>query len=127
MNTPRMHTQRRRPAGIALIVVVTAIGSILDIFYTLFPPSHAHAVGTLTTPLSLLITGISLVLVYGLWMLKKWAFWGLVIFEVVSIVTNIVGIPTSTDMLSHIVALVFPVLILLYLFANHAVRTAFRT
>ena len=88
---------------------------------------HVHAGNTLSAPLSLLLAGINLVLVYGLWMLKRWAFWGLVIVEAVSIIINIVGIPSNTNILSHSVALVFPVLILIYLFAHRTVRAAFRT
>ncbi|GAC1566291.1 MAG: hypothetical protein PVS3B3_32840 [Ktedonobacteraceae bacterium] len=127
MNTPRSNAPRRCPAGITLIVVLTALGSILTIIYTLLPPVHVHAGTTLPAPLSLLFAGIDLVLVYGLWMLKRWAFWGLVIVEAVSILINIVGIPSTTNILSHSVALVFPVLSLLYLFANRTVRAAFRT
>ncbi|GAC1690123.1 MAG: hypothetical protein PVS3B3_12520 [Ktedonobacteraceae bacterium] len=124
MNTSRMQVPLKRPAGITLIVVITTVGSILNIIYTLIPPAHTHG-GILPTTLSLLLIGIDLVLAYGLWMLKKWAFWGTVVYEVVVIAYNIVGIASSTSVLSHIVALVFPVLILIYLLVNRAVRAAF--
>ena len=121
MTTPIMNALRRCPVGITVIALLALLDGILNIISSLITFSNAHAAGSVSAGISLLLEVILLALTYGLWMLKKWAFWATVIFEVV----GIVSIVSSTSVLSQSGSLIFSVVIVSYLFADPHVRVAF--
>ena len=129
MNNMTMDASRRRPLGITIIAVLVAIGGIFTIIISLLA---LFAVGTNALGVGLLVFAIilgiiDLVLAYGLWTLKKWAFWTTAVLEAISLASALIGIASGNRTSSQITSLVFAVVILIYLFADRNVRAAFRT
>jgi len=62
---------------------------------------------------------------WGLWTLKPWAFWTVVIVEVIHLVQAILSLTRGQG--TGVGDLIFPIIILAYLFLDRNVRAAFRT
>ncbi len=78
--------------------------------------------------LYLLVGLVKLFLVWGLWMLKRWAFWATVFIAAVSLLSSVIAVtepgPTDWALLSE---LLIPAIILIYFVVDSRVRGAFRT
>jgi uncharacterized membrane protein (DUF2068 family) len=114
---------RERPLGISIIAVILAIQGILGIIGgILLLAGRVPTLGIITLILGVLY----LVLAWGLWSLKPWAFWGTVILEVLTLINGIFGLVTGRAT-TGILSLIFAVVVLVYMFADRNVRVAFRT
>jgi len=114
---------RARPLGISIIAVIMAIQGILGILGgILLLAGGVPALGIITLILGVLY----LVLAWGLWTLKPWAFWGTVILEVLTLINGIFGLGLGRQT-NGIVSIIFAVVVLIYMFADRNVRQAFRT
>ena len=134
---------RQRPLGVTIIAILAALQGIALLilstigffgFLTTLSSYHeplysrvAH-VGILGGVL-LLVAVLSLLVAWGLWTLKRWAFWFTVVTQLVSLLSSIgmltqTGNSTTTTTTSNII---FAIVILIYLFADRNVRAAFRT
>ena len=124
---------RKRPLGVTIIAILEIIG----------------AIGLLLTSLAAITTalGVSiaigailrLIMAWGLWTLKRWAFWVAVILEVIHFCYNLYNLLTnhstaieaatgmSVTKGSVLFSLILSLVILIYLFADRNVRAAFRT
>ena len=111
---------RARPLGITIISIILGIEGILGIIGGI-ALLGAGALGITTLVLGVL----HLVLAWGLWTVKTWAFWGTVILEVLVLINGIFGL--SQNLGHGITSLVFAVIVLIYMFADRNVRAAFRT
>ena len=130
-----MLAQRTRPVGITIISVIQAIQGVLGIITGILEltaggsTSGAMAgavtfIGVLTLILSVLL----LVLAWGLWTLRTWAFWTTVVIEVLSLIGGIFSWTQGhSTALGIVLNVVVPVVILLYMFLDRNVRAAFRT
>ncbi len=129
MNNMTMDSLRRRPLGITIIAVLVAISGIFTIIISLLAlfAVRISALGVGLLIFAIILGVIDLILAYGLWTLKKWAFWATAILEAISLVSAIIGIASGNRTSSQITSLVFAVIILVYLFADRNVRIAFRT
>lgn len=112
---------RRRPLGVTIIAILVAIGAIFEIIaglalLVIFPPLGIFA---------LIVGVVSLFVAWGLWTLKPWAFWLVVIVEVIHLIQAILSMARGQG--TGIGDLVIPIIILLYLFLDRNVRAAFRT
>lgn len=112
---------RRRPLGVTIIAILVAIGAIFEIIaglalLVIFPPLAIFA---------LIVGVVSLFVAWGLWTLKPWAFWLVVIVEVIHLIQAILSMARGQG--TGIGDLVIPIIILLYLFLDRNVRAAFRT
>jgi uncharacterized membrane protein (DUF2068 family) len=117
-------TTRTRPLGITIISIILAIQGILGIIGGILlmgAGGTAMTLGIITLVLGILY----LVLAWGLWTLKTWAYWGTVILEVLTIINGIFGL--SQNLAHGILSLIFAIVVLIYMFADRNVRTAFRT
>lgn len=116
-----MQVTRGRPLGVTIIAILVAIGGVLEIIGGLLILSIIPALAIVV----LILGVLSLVLAWGLWTLKPWAFWATVILEVINLIQGIIGLVQGQG--SSVLSLIVPIIILLYLFMDRNVRAAFRT
>ncbi|GAC1566810.1 MAG: hypothetical protein NVS3B14_10880 [Ktedonobacteraceae bacterium] len=107
-----MQMSSGRPLGVTIIAILVAIGAVLEIIGGLLLLAVFAPLG-------------SLFVAWGLWTLKPWAFWLVVIVEVFHLVQAFFSVARGQG--SSIIDIVIPIAILLYLFLDRNVRAAFRT
>ena len=121
---------RKRPFGITVIALLLGVQGVLVMVLTLVIFSIARHIPLAIVGfiISVLIGVVFLALAWGWWTLKPWAFGAMVAVQILSLVyplfNFVVMLPKIT--FSTIGNLIFPVLVLIYLFADKNVRAAFR-
>ena len=116
-----MRFVQRRPLGVTIIAILVMIGAIFEIIGGIALLGHYGGVGIF----AIIVGIISLFVAWGLWTLQSWAFWVVVIVEVIHLVQAIVALTQGQSI--GIGDVIFPIIILLYLFLDRNVRAAFRT
>src|SRR5207249_5103171 len=85
-------TIRKRPLGITLIAILLFISAVIEIIGGLSSVIGTPPTGTLSDVLlgwfPLILGVIELVLAWGLWTLKPWAYWGTLLAEIVIILIH---------------------------------------
>ncbi|GLV60449.1 hypothetical protein KDH_72680 [Dictyobacter sp. S3.2.2.5] len=114
---------RQRPVGVTIIAILQAIGGVLEILGGIFLLN----VSTVAAIIPIVLGIISLILAWGLWTLKPWAFWVTVVLEAITLITGIVSLVTGNITASVVIQTIIALAILIYLFADRNVRAAFRT
>ncbi len=131
MEITRTHS---RPTGISIIAVLLFIAAALDIVYGLLAmfsvPTFvitANATWVVdVSPWGFLIAGLLAFLVgYGLWTLRGWAFWAVVILEFANLLFGTVLLFSAFNIWAVLLSMVIPAAILIYFFADSHVREAF--
>jgi hypothetical protein len=131
MEITRTHS---RPTGISIIAVLLFVAAALDIVYGIlamikvpvFVTSTGAAVVVQISPWGFLLWGLLGFLVgYGLWTLKGWAFWTVAILEIANLIFGFVLLFSAFNIWAVLLSMVFPAVILIYLFADRNVREAF--
>ncbi len=125
---------RSRPTGISIIAVLLFIMAALDIVYgilammrvaTFVTPSGV-AVMVQISPWGFLLSGLLAFLVgYGLWTLRGWAFWAVVILEIANLIFGTILLFSVYNVWAVLLSMVIPAVILIYFFADSHVREAF--
>jgi hypothetical protein len=107
-----------RPLGVSILCILSWIGSIILIGLGSIGAIAAIAIGAplgLLLSLSILIIGILLFFVtFGLWQLKSWAFWIVMILNIIQIVLAI-GTAVIQGTAGPIVGIIVPIIIVIYL------------
>ena len=149
MQNTTMEAPRRRPRGVSIIAVLVAIQGIFFLILGILAlvAVIVAATSTGTTVNGYAITGatvsivagvlagvflvvglVSLLLAWGLWTLKRWAFWATVIIEIISLLNSVLAFTQPhANFWSAAVGMIIPIVILVYFFADANVRAAFRT
>lgn len=129
MNNPVMDAPRTRPLGITIIAILVALSGLVTVVLSLIALFAVHTSGVATglVVVALILGIVNLVLAYGLWTLKSWAFWATAALEAINLVLAIIAIATGSSASSQIGTLILSAIILIYLFADRNVRPAFRT
>jgi hypothetical protein len=128
---------RKRPIGVGIIAVLVAIGGIITLIaasYWFFGlglfgfhlPASIRGYALWYGTVAALIGLLQLYFAWGLWTVKRWAFWATVFLEIL----NIAGLLTSwmqrySSFGFFLFSLVIPVIILVYFLADRKVRQAF--
>ena len=128
---------RNRPIGVSIIAVLVALGGIITLIAAIYwffglglfgfhLPGSLRGYAILYGTVAALIGLLQLYFAWGLWTLKRWAFWATVILEIL----NIAGLLTSwmqrySSVGFLLFSLVIPVIILVYFLADRKVRQAF--
>ena len=124
---------RKRPLGVTIIVILEIIGAISLLLLSFAAISTSFGISMVIAAI------IRLIVVWGLWTLKRWAFWVAVVFEALHFCYNLydlltnhsTAIEAATGMSvtkgSVLFSLILNLVILIYLFADRNVRAAFRT
>jgi uncharacterized membrane protein (DUF2068 family) len=149
MQNTTMEAPRRRPLGVSIIAVLVAIQGIffliLGILALVAVIAAANSAGTTVNGYAItgatvsaiagvlagvfLVVGlVSLLFAWGLWTLKRWAFWATVIIEIISLINSVFTFTQPhANFWSAAVGMIIPVVILVYFLADANVRAAFRT
>jgi uncharacterized membrane protein (DUF2068 family) len=112
---------RQRPVGVTVIAVLEAIAAVLEILGGIFLLSTSTTLGVI----AIVVGVIYLVLAWGLWTLKPWAFWITAVLNALAVVSGIYMLIQGNY--ASIVETIVALAVLVYLFADHNVRAAFRT
>ena len=139
-----MMERRQRPLGITIIAVILLITGIFELITSIALLVAAHSArvsthiphvlgltldvfGDVIGIIGLIIAIVTLLVAYGLFTLKAWAFWLVVIVEVVTIIRHAVEFFAPNPSYTSIaIGLILPVIILLYMLLDANVRRAFR-
>src|SRR5436305_10934528 len=122
----------RRPFGItilALLMFIQAIfeiivGSITFIGTTLASPLAGLLVGWIPLVVAILL----LILAWGLWTLKPWAYWVTLIVEIINIISNLFNLGQPNHSVFGVISGgLVSIIIVIYLLVDGNVRRAFRT
>ena len=121
----------RRPFGItilALLMFIQAIfeiivGSITFIGTTLASPLAGLLVGWIPLVVAILL----LILAWGLWTLKPWAYWVTLIVEIVNIVLHFLGYAQTHSIFAILSGGIISIIVVIYLLVDGNVRRAFQT
>jgi len=135
--TMETYNDRSRPLGITIIAAILGISAILAILLLILGLNRISTLGmgagmTPTTSLALLgalILGFfEVALAWGLWTLRSWAYWTTAIIEAIRVIFGLyVVFMLREAIIAGILSLIIPIVILVYLFADHNVRAAFST
>jgi hypothetical protein len=116
---------RMRPVSVRNMAVFEFCGALGCIVLLFFVAPHSRDF------VALIVEGVwGLVVTYGLWTLKSWAFWCTVIFETSSIIYEVFVMSLPDYHNIHIVFPIFGMLMslltLAYLFLDRSIKPAFR-
>jgi hypothetical protein len=138
--SPLVQAPQGRPVGVTIIAILTIIAGLIAIIGGILGfvglgiiGEHFPRVFTAIVTIGLVIailSGIAALIVgWGLWTLKSWAFWTLVVVEVITILDHLFDwfVAHHISIGSLIIDVALPVIILVYLFVDRNVRAAFRT
>ncbi|GCE07067.1 DUF2127 domain-containing protein [Dictyobacter aurantiacus] len=114
---------RQRPVGVTIIAILQAIGGVLEILGGIFLLN----VSTVAAIIPIVLGIIALVLAWGLWTLKPWAFWVTVVLEAINLISGIISLVTGNVSAAAVIQTIIALAVLIYLFADRNVRAAFRT
>jgi len=124
----------RRPLGITIIAILLFISAVIEIIGGLSSVLGNPPTGTVSDVLlgwfPLVMGIIELVLAWGLWTLKSWAYWGTLAVEVVNILVHFfgfLGLPRTHSALAVISGGIVSIIIVIYLLVDRKVRRAFQT
>ncbi len=121
----------RRPLGITIIAILLFIQAIFEIVGGIFSflghIIHNPLSGLLVGWVPLAIGVLVLILAWGLWTLKPWAYWATLILEIVNIVLHLFGFSQTHSLFAIISGGIISIIIVIYLLVDPNVRRAFRT
>jgi uncharacterized membrane protein (DUF2068 family) len=121
----------RRPLGITIISILMFIQAIVEIiggFFSFFGSIiHNPLSGILVGWIPLVVGILLFFLAWGLWMLRSWAYWVTLIFEIVNIVLHFLGYSQTHSLFAIISGGIISIIIVIYLLVDGNVRRAFRT
>ena len=123
----------RRPFGVTIIAILLFISAVIGIIGGLTSVIGTTPTGTFSDVLlgwfPLAMAVIELVMAWGLWTVKPWAYWGTLIVEVVNILIHFfgfLGLPKTHSALAVVSGGVVSIIIVIYLLVDRHVKRAFR-
>ncbi len=126
-------TTRKRPLGITIIAILLFISAIIEIIGGLFSVIGTTLTGTISDVLlgwfPLAIGVLALILAWGLWTLRPWAYWGTLVVEIINILIHFfgfLGLPRTHSAFAVISGGIVSVIIVIYLLVDRHVRSAFQ-
>ena len=126
-------TTRSRPFGVTIIAILLFISAVIGIIGGLTSVIGTRPTGTFSDVLlgwfPLVMSVIELVMAWGLWTVKPWAYWGTLIVEVVRILIHFfgfLGLPKNHSALAVVSGGVVSIIIVIYLLVDRHVKRAFQ-
>jgi uncharacterized membrane protein (DUF2068 family) len=137
--------QRMRPVGVTIMTIVVWIEGIVELlagvaFLVLAITVghhivvHGHtttghvidAVGIIFSAPLIILGLLTLIFGIGLWTLRRWAFWGVIAIQGLTLLYNILQlVQHRISGLGIVTDIVIPAIIIIYFFADSRVRAAF--
>ncbi len=141
-----MMAHRERPRGVTIMAVLLGLQGLLEVIAGILlilaanslsrrVVQHGHTIiakfvdtfGVGIGTIFIIIGVVTLLLVFGLWTLRRWAYWSVIIIEALSLLPNIIALIRGTGTVAgNIAQMIIPVIILLYFLLDSNVRRAFR-
>jgi hypothetical protein len=123
----------RRPFGITILAILMFISAVIEIIGGLTSVIGNTPTGTASDVLlgwfPLVLGVVTLILAWGLWTLKPWAYWGTLVVEILNILIHFfgfLGLPKTHSALAVISGGVISIIIVIYLLIDRNVRRAFQ-
>lgn len=123
----------RRPFGITIIAILLFISAVIGIIGGLTSVIGSTPTGDFRDVLlgwfPLIMAVIELILAWGLWTIKPWAYWGTLVVEIVNILIHFFGLfnlPRTHSALAVVSGGIVSIIIVIYLLADRHVRRAFQ-
>jgi len=123
----------RRPFAITILAILMFISAVIEIIGGLTSVIGNTPTGTASDVLlgwfPLVLGVITLILAWGLWTIKPWAYWGTLVVEIVNILIHFfgfLGLPKTHSALAVISGGVISIIIVIYLLVDRNVRRAFQ-
>ena len=123
----------RRPLGITILAILMFISAVIEIISGLTSVIGNTPTGTASDVLlgwfPLVLGVVTLILAWGLWTLKPWAYWGTLVVEILNILIHFfgfLGLPKTHSALAVISGGVISIIIVIYLLVDRNVRRAFQ-
>jgi hypothetical protein len=117
--------RRKRPSGITTLSIFEFLGAISCIGLLFFTP-----VGSRDFVALIIGAGLGLVVVYGLWTLQFWAFWGTVAYESMEIAYELFLLTQpeyrNIHLLGPVLGIIMSAITLGYIFLDRSVKPTFR-
>ena len=124
----------KRPLGITIIAILLFISAVVEIIGGIIGIVGTPMTGTFNDILvdwfPLAMGVIELVLAWGLWTLKPWAYWATLVVEIVNILIHFFGffgLPKTHSALAVVSGGIISIIIVIYLLVDRNVRRAFQT
>jgi uncharacterized membrane protein (DUF2068 family) len=121
----------RRPIGVTIIAILLGIQAIVQIIFgilifvstTALAPITGLFVGWIPLAVGILL----FVLAYGLWTLKPWAYWVMLVLEGLNILLNLFNLSQPNHSIFGILSGgLLSIIIVIYMLVDRNVREAFR-
>jgi hypothetical protein len=123
----------RRPLGITIISILMFISAVIEIIGGLTSVIGNTPTGTASDVLlgwfPLVLGVVTLILAWGLWTLKPWAYWGTLVVEILNILIHFfgfLGLPKTHSALAVVSGGIISIIIVIYLLVDRHVRRAFQ-
>lgn len=137
---------RQRPLGVTIMSILLGIQGLIELIGGIILViaanslshriiSHGHTIiarfvdvfGVTLGIIGIVVGIITLLFVFGLWTLRRWAFWAVVIIEGLSLLRSIYELIQHTGTTGGVIAgMILPAIIFLYFLLDPNVRRAFR-
>lgn len=124
---------RKRPLGITIIAILLFISALIEIIGGISSVVGNTPTGTISDVLlgwfPLVMGVIELVMAWGLWTIKPWAYWGTLAVEVINILIHFfgfLGLPRNHSALAVVSGGIVSIIIVIYLLVDRHVRRAFQ-
>ncbi len=123
----------RRPFGITIISILMFISAVIEIIGGLTSVIGNTPTGTASDVLlgwfPLVLGVVTLILAWGLWTLKPWAYWGTLVVEILNILIHFfgfLGLPKTHSALAVVSGGNISTIIVTYPLVDRHVRRAFQ-
>ena len=123
----------RRPFAITILAILMFISAVIEIIGGLTSVIGNTPTGTASDVLlgwfPLVLGVITLILAWGLWTLKPWAYWGTLVVEILNILIHFfgfLGLPKTHSALAVVSGGIISIIIVIYLLVDRHVRRAFQ-
>ena len=141
-----MMPRGRRPLGVTIISILVGIEGLLEVIAGILLILAANSLsrrivqgghtviskfvdtfGVSIGVIFIIIGVVTLLFVLGLWTLQRWAYWAVIIIEVLTLLPNVLALIRGTGTVTgNIIQMIIPVVVLLYFLLDSNVRRAFR-
>jgi hypothetical protein len=128
---------RRRPGGVTLVAVLVCIQGIFRLLVAVFfllgallggwaLTTSSVGVGIIAGIFAVIVGLVTLFFAWGLWTLKRWAYWATVILMVIDLLGSVFEFTQPiTGVWTIWGGVIIPVVVLIYFLASSDVRKAF--
>lgn len=141
-----MMPRGRRPLGVTIISILVGLEGLLEVIAGILLILAANSLSRrivqgghtviskfvdtfgVSIGVVLIVIGVvTLLFVLGLWTLQRWAYWAVIIIEVLTLIPNVLALIRGTGTVTgNIIQMIIPVVVLLYFLVDTNVRRAFR-